>query len=93
MTAQTSHHRESGELSLYIQTGLQQFFIGWPYSTGFYPPAKIIERRCKMMCTEGRPLDSSAKDMLCELHWLPVRKRVCYKLLLLTYKTLNGSVP
>ena len=40
-----------------------------------------------------RPLHSSAKDMLCELHWLPVRKRVHYKLLLLTYKTLNGSAP
>ena len=40
-----------------------------------------------------RPLDFSAKDMLCELHWLPVRKRVRYKLLLLTYKALNGSVP
>ena len=40
-----------------------------------------------------RPRDFSAKDMLCELHWLPVRKLVHYKLLLLTYKALNGSVP
>ena len=40
-----------------------------------------------------RPRDFSATDMLCELHWLPVRKRVYYKLLLLTYKTLNGSAP
>ena len=37
--------------------------------------------------------DFSATDMLCELHWLPVRKRVYYKLLLLTYKTFNGSAP
>ena len=42
--------------------------------------------RCVLMRTR----DSSAKDMSCELHWLPVRKRVHYKLLLLTYKTLNG---
>ena len=34
-----------------IQTRLLQFFVGWPYSTGFYPPAKIIERRCKI-CTD-----------------------------------------
>ena len=40
-----------------------------------------------------RPQDFSATDMLCELHWLPVRKRVYYKLLLLTYKNLNGSAP
>ena len=39
-----------------------------------------------------RTRDFSAKDMLCELHWLPVRKRMHYKLLLLTYKT-NGSAP
>ena len=34
--------------------------------------------RCVLM----RPRDFSATDMLCELHWLPVRKRVHYKLLL-----------
>ena len=45
--------------------------------------------RCVLM----RPRDVSATDMLCESHWLPVRKRVYYKLLLLTYKTLNGSAP
>ena len=33
----------SGERNLYIQTGLLQFFVGWPYSTGFYSPAKITE--------------------------------------------------
>ena len=45
--------------------------------------------RCVLMRTR----DFSATDMLCELHWLPVRKGVHYKLLLLTYKTLNGSAP
>ena len=43
--------RESGERNLYIQTGLLQFFVGWPYSTGFYSPAKITKRRSKM-CTD-----------------------------------------
>ena len=27
------------------------------------------------------------------LHWLPVRKRIDYKILLLTYKALNGEAP
>ena len=40
-----------------------------------------------------RSRDFSATYMLCEQHWLPVRKRVYYQLLLLTYKTLNGSAP
>ena len=43
--------RKSGERNFEIQTGLLQFFVSWPYSTGFYPPAKITERRCKM-CTD-----------------------------------------
>ena len=38
-----------------------------------------------------RPRNFSATDMLCELHWLPVRERVHYKLFLLTYETLQGS--
>ena len=45
--------------------------------------------RCVLM----RPRDFSATDMLCERHWFPVGRRVHYKLLLLTYKTLNGSSP
>ena len=45
--------------------------------------------RCVLM----RPRDFSATDKLCELHWLPVRKLVHYKLLLLTYNTLNVSAP
>ena len=40
-----------------------------------------------------RPRDFSATHMLCELHWLPMRKRVYYKLLLLTYKILNDLAP
>ena len=48
-----------------------------------------VAARCVLM----RPLDFSAKVMLCELHWLPVHKQIQYKLLLLTYKTHNGSAP
>jgi len=31
--------------------------------------------------------------VLHQLHWLPVRKRIMYKILLLTYKSLNGLAP
>ena len=30
---------------------------------------------------------------LCQLHWLPVEQRILYKILLLTYKALNGLAP
>ena len=42
---------QSGERIIYIKTGLLEFFVSWPYSTGFYSPAKITERR-SMMCTD-----------------------------------------
>ena len=35
----------------------------------------------------------SISDVLKELHWLPVEARIRYKVLLLTYKSLNGSGP
>ena len=30
---------------------------------------------------------------LIELHWLPIRARIVYKILLLTHKALNGKAP
>ena len=32
-------------------------------------------------------------DTLKNLHWLPIRERITYKILLLVYKTLNGMGP
>ena len=32
-------------------------------------------------------------SVLQELHWLPVRKRIIYKIFLLTYKVLHGLAP
>ena len=33
------------------------------------------------------------KPVLKQLHWLPVSQRIDYKILLLTYKALNGQAP
>ena len=33
------------------------------------------------------------KPVLKQLHWLPVNQRIDYKILLLTYKALNGQAP
>ena len=82
--------RDTDERNHYIQTGPLQLFVGWHYSTSFYPPENNTERRCKMWSVETR--DIRVTDM-CELHWFPERKRVNYKVLLLVYKTLNGCEP
>lgn len=31
--------------------------------------------------------------ILCKLHWPPVRKRIIFKVLLITYKVVNGLLP
>ena len=36
---------------------------------------------------------SSATVMLNDLHWLSMKKRVMYKILLLVYKSLHGTTP
>jgi len=39
------------------------------------------------------PRRSHAKPLMRQLHWLPVQHRIDYKVSVLTYKTLNTSVP
>ena len=41
----------------------------------------------------NRDRRSSATVMLNDLHWLSVKKRVMYKILLLVYKSLHGTTP
>ena len=36
---------------------------------------------------------SSARVMLNELHWLPMRKRISFKVLLVLYKAMHGLTP
>ena len=37
--------------------------------------------------------DQSSSDLLRELHWLPVKQRIIYKLMLYIYKVLNDMTP
>ena len=46
--------------------------------------ARIISKRRKF---------DHISPVLRELHWLPVEHRISYKILLLTYKALNGDAP
>ena len=41
----------------------------------------------------NRDSRSSATVMLNDLHWLSIKKRVMYKILLLVYKSLHGTTP
>ncbi len=46
--------------------------------------AKVIVRQKK---------HGHVTPILINLHWLPVQQRICFKILLLTYKAVNGSGP
>ena len=39
------------------------------------------------------PRDQSATDALKKLHWLPVKSRIVFKILSITYKALNNQAP
>jgi hypothetical protein len=47
-------------------------------------PARLIARRRKF---------DHITPVMKELHWLPVSQRIIYKILLITYKALNGLAP
>ena len=49
-----------------------------------YSAARLILRR---------PRSGSARPLLQELHWLPVARRVDFKILVLTYKAMHDEAP
>ncbi|XP_047668210.1 uncharacterized protein LOC125141028, partial [Tachysurus fulvidraco] len=61
-------------------------------------PASLINRLQLVQNAAARVLTRTRKydhisPILSSLHWLPVKFRIDYKLLLLTYKALNGLAP
>ena len=61
-------------------------------------PASLINRLQLVQNAAARVLTRTRKydhitPILSSLHWLPVKYRIDYKLLLLTYKALNGLAP
>ena len=61
-------------------------------------PAYLIDRLQKVQNTVARLVSRSKRSdsvtpILKKLHWLPVSKRIEFKILLLTYKCLHGLAP
>ena len=53
---------------------------------------QLVQNTCARLVTRTRRRDHIS-PVLRELHWLPVEYRVKYKVLLYTYKALNGLAP
>ena len=57
-----------------------------------HPSASFRESKTPAPALSTAP-PNSATSLLMELHWLPVRQRIAFKLLLITYKSLNQMAP
>ncbi|KAI5629204.1 hypothetical protein C0J50_8103, partial [Silurus asotus] len=53
---------------------------------------QLVQNAAARVLTRARKYDHIT-PILSSLHWLPVKFRIDYKLLLLTYKALNGLAP
>ena len=61
-------------------------------------PEYLVDKLQKVQNTAARvvcrlPKHCHITQVLKDLHWLPVKKRITFKMLLLTYKCLNGLAP
>lgn len=61
-------------------------------------PFKDIRRLQRLQNTAARLITNSNRfasvtNILHELHWLPVRKRILFKIALLTHQAINGTAP
>ena len=61
-------------------------------------PDKELAKLQRMQNTAARVITRTRKydhitPVLQDLHWLPVKQRIIYKILLLTFKSLSGTAP
>ena len=61
-------------------------------------PDKELNKLQRIQNTAARVVTLSRKHdhitpVMVQLHWLPIRQRIVFKLMLLTYKALNGEAP
>ena len=65
---------------------------------GLVVPTKSVKSLQLVQNTAARVLTRTRKrdhisPVLASLHWLPVKSRIEFKIVLLTYKALNGQAP
>jgi len=59
---------------------------------GLLKKLQVVQNATARVTTKTRKFDH-IKPVLRELHWLPVRKRIVYKLAVMVYKCLHGLAP
>ena len=70
------------------------FYLLYQNHTSFaYNVFKIWQRELFLLWTNESSESVESSPLLKTLHWLPVKERVTYKLLLYVYKALDGLAP
>lgn len=69
---------------------LNSLFVGLAEST--IRPMQRLQNTAAKVATGARKYDSATKARI-QLHWLPIRQRCIYKMLVITYKALHGMAP
>ena len=78
-----------------VKTGLFKWFVLWtPHPKCTVSGLQEVQNSAARIVTQERLRDhDSMSRALIGLHWLPVDKRIEYKLLLYTYKALHELAP
>ena len=54
---------------------------------------QLVQNAAALLLTGTRKGEHNISHIIATLHWLPVHRRIHFKILLLTFKCLNGKAP
>ena len=85
----TTYLQHTGSYSHYLKAGLSKFYT-------FRTPQlnrlqRILNNAAMLVTLSSR--DCHISDITYSLHWLPIKQRINFKILLLTFQLFNSSAP
>ena len=98
------HRAAAGHVTVFLLTHWQFHFTTTMYNVetiylsvtvyddGLVKKLQAVKNAAARVTTETKQFDHITR-FRCELHWLPVRKRIVYKLAVMVYKCLHGMAP
>ena len=88
---QSSYSRNTCARFHYFQTGLLQFTFVWTAETNYQAPSAFSKCSCQNGWLTLK--HEHISPVLQELHCLPTEQPIIFKIILMTFKCLNGIAP